>query len=108
MGERAICKHLKKKNLKHQANRMQTFAALQTKSHMKDSDPFDFRKVIIIKIQKILLGSTNMGLIHAAAMLAIDNRFRIPSLELKCLGTSFGAQKQKFSIPLDLTWPPCD
>ena len=28
----------------------------------------------------------------------IDNRFRTPNLELKCLGTSFGAQKQKFLI----------
>ena len=30
-----------------------------------------------------------MGHIRAAAILAIDNRFRSPSLELKCLGTSF-------------------
>ena len=42
-----------------------------------------------------------MGLIRAAAILAIDNRFRTPSLELKGLGTSFGAQKQNFSIPRD-------
>ena len=31
-----------------------------------------------------------------------------PSLELKCLGTSFSGAKQKFSIPRDSTWPPCD
>ena len=37
-----------------------------------------------------------MGLIRAAAILAIDNRFRTPSVELKCLGTSFGGAKQKF------------
>ena len=37
-----------------------------------------------------------MGLICAAAILAIDNRFRTPSLELKCLGTSFSGAKQKF------------
>ena len=49
-----------------------------------------------------------MGLIRAAAILAIDNRFRTLSLELKCLETSFGAQKQKFSIPRDSIWPPCD
>ena len=48
-----------------------------------------------------------MGLIRAAAILAIDNRFRTASLELECLGTSFGGQKQKFSIPRDSTWPPC-
>ena len=37
------------------------------------------------------------------------HRFRIPSLELKCLGSSFGGAKQKkFSIPRDSTWPPCD
>ena len=36
-----------------------------------------------------------MGLIRAAAILAIENRFRTPSLELKYLGTSFGVQKQK-------------
>ena len=49
-----------------------------------------------------------MTLIRAAAILDVDNRFRIPSLKLKCLGTSFGAQKQKFSIPRDSTWPPCN
>ena len=40
-----------------------------------------------------------MGSIHSheieAAILAIDNRFRTPSIELKCLGTSFSAQKPK-------------
>ena len=46
--------------------------------------------------------------IRAAAILAIDNRFRTPSLELKCLRTRFGAQRQKFSIPWDSTWPACD
>ena len=36
-------------------------------------------------------------------------RFHTPSLELKCLGTSFcGAAKQKILIPRDTTWPPCD
>ena len=49
-----------------------------------------------------------MGLIRAAAILAIDNRFRTLSLELKSLGTSFGGAKQKFLIPRDSTWPPCD
>ena len=34
-----------------------------------------------------------MGLIRTAAILAIDNRFRTLSLELKCLGTSFGGAK---------------
>ena len=46
-----------------------------------------------------------MGRIRAAAILTIDNRFRTPSLELKCLGTSFGGA---ISIPRDSTWPPCD
>ena len=46
-----------------------------------------------------------MGLIRAAAKLALDDRFRTPSLELKCSGTTFGAQKQKFSILRDSTWP---
>ena len=46
-----------------------------------------------------------MGLIRAAAILAIDNRFRTPRLELKCLGTRFGGVKQKFSIPRDSTRP---
>ena len=46
----------------------------------------------------------DMGLTRAGAILAIDNRFYTPSLELKCLGTSFGGQKQKFSIPRDSTW----
>ena len=45
-----------------------------------------------------------MGLIRAAAILAIDNRFRTPSFELKCLGTSFGGQNQKLSIPWLSTW----
>ena len=49
-----------------------------------------------------------MGLIRAAAILAIDNRIRTLSLELKCLGTSFGGAKQNISIPWDSTWPPCD
>ena len=49
-----------------------------------------------------------MGLIPAAATLAIDNRFRTQSLEYKCLGTSFSGAKQKFSIPRDSTWLPCD
>ena len=31
-----------------------------------------------------------MGLIRAAAILAIDNRFRTLSLDLKCLGKSLG------------------
>ena len=39
-----------------------------------------------------------MGLIRAASILAIDNRFRTWSLELKCLGTSFGGAKQKFGL----------
>ena len=49
-----------------------------------------------------------MGLFRAAAILAIENRFRTSSLELKCLGTSFGARKQMFLILWDPTWPPCD
>ena len=56
-------------------------------------------KVIVVTI---------MGLIRAAVTLAIDDRFHIPSLELKCLGKSFGSQRQKLSIPRDSTWPPCD
>ena len=42
------------------------------------------------------------------AILAINNRFCTPRLELKCLGTCFRMQKQKFLIPRDSTWPPCD
>ena len=49
-----------------------------------------------------------MGLICVAAILAIDNRFCTPSLELKCLGKSFCGKKQKLSIPRGSTWPPCD
>ena len=53
-----------------------------------------------------------MGLIHGGGGGGdIDHRqyrFRTPSLEFKCLGTSFGGAKQKFSIPRDSTWPPCD
>ena len=49
-----------------------------------------------------------MGLIRAAAILAIDNRFRTPSVAFKCFGASFGAHKQKFSISRDSTWPLCD
>ena len=37
-----------------------------------------------------------MRLICAAAILAIDNRIRTLSLELKCLGTSFGGQNKIF------------
>ena len=37
-----------------------------------------------------------MGLNRAAAILAIDNRFRTPSLELKCLGTSFNGKNKSF------------
>ena len=37
-----------------------------------------------------------INLICAAAILAIDNRFRTPSLELKCLGSNFGGGKQEF------------
>ena len=48
-----------------------------------------------------------MDFIRAADISAIDNRSPTLSLELKCLETSFGAQKQKFSIPRDSTWPPC-
>ena len=44
-----------------------------------------------------------MDLTCAAVILATDNRFRTRNLELKCLGTSFGAQKQQFSIPRDST-----
>ena len=36
------------------------------------------------------------GLIRVTAVLAIVHRFRTPSLEFKCLGTSFGGQKQTF------------
>ena len=49
-----------------------------------------------------------MGLIGVAAILAIDNRFRTPSLELKCLSRVSVGAKQKFSIPQDSTWPSCD
>ena len=49
-----------------------------------------------------------MGLYRVAATLAIDNRFHTPSLELKCLGMSFGGAKQKFVIPQDSTLPQCD
>ena len=37
-----------------------------------------------------------MDFIHTAAILAIDNRFRTPGLQLKCLETSFGAQNKRF------------
>ena len=37
-----------------------------------------------------------MGLIHTAAILAIDNRCCTPSLKLKCLGMSFRGAKQVF------------
>ena len=40
-----------------------------------------------------------MGLIRMAAILALDNRFRTPSLELKCLGMSLGGQKLSFQSP---------
>ena len=39
-----------------------------------------------------------IGLIRAAAILAIDNRFGTLSLEVKCLGKSFGGAKRKFSF----------
>ena len=55
---------------------------------------------------KSCLSFSTMGLIHVAAILAIGNIFRTPSLELKCLGTSFGGAKPKFTIPRDSTWPP--
>ena len=45
--------------------------------------------------------------VPAVAILAIDNRFRPPSLELKCLGTSLRYAKTKVSIPRDSTCPPC-
>ena len=38
----------------------------------------------------------------------IGQRQSISYPEPKCLGKSFGAQKLKFSIPRDSTWPPCD
>ena len=44
-----------------------------------------------------------MGLIRAAAILAIDNRILTLSLELKWLGTSFGWAKQNILIPWDST-----
>ena len=37
-----------------------------------------------------------MAFIRAAAILAIGNKFRTPSLELKCLGTSFVAKDKSF------------
>ena len=37
-----------------------------------------------------------MGFYHAAAILAIENRFRTPSLELKYMGTSFCGQNKRF------------
>ena len=43
-----------------------------------------------------------MGLIRAVAVLPIDKRFRTPSLELKCLGTSFGGGKRKLFNRLEL------
>ena len=49
-----------------------------------------------------------MGFYHAVAILAIDNSFRTPSLELKYMGTSFCGIKQKVSIPRDSTWLLCD
>ena len=42
----------------------------------------------------------SMDLIHVAAILARDKRFCTPSLELKSLETSFGAQKENFSTPV--------
>ena len=65
--------------------------------------------VIFHPSEKKLTFQPVMGFIRATATLAIDNRFLTSSLELKCLGTSFGAQKQKISIPRDSAWPrPCD
>ena len=53
------------------------------------------------KKQKMLLDSQvdKMGLIRAAAILAI---FRTPSLDLKCLGTSFGGAIEEFFHPSGL------
>ena len=52
------------------------------------------------------LTSYPMGLIRAAAIVARENRFRTLSLELKCLGTTVGALKQRLSISRDSTWLP--
>ena len=39
---------------------------------------------------------SQMGLIRAATILAVDERVRTPSLELKCLGTSFNGKNKSF------------
>ena len=39
-----------------------------------------------------------MGLIRAAAILATDNRFRTPRLELKCFGNEFRCMRKNKSF----------
>lgn len=53
------------------------------------------------------IDATDMGFTRGAATLALENGFRTPTLELKCLGTSFGGAKQKLSNPRGSPWPPC-
>ena len=45
---------------------------------------------------------------HAAAMLVREHRFRTPSLELTCVGTSSSGAKERLSVPQDSIRPPCD
>lgn len=82
------------------------------------SDSFTRQLPIVLAAYSLTNGRRNykgnstktmsMGLIPAAAILAIGKIFRTQSLKLKCLGTIFGGAKQKFSVPQDSTWPPCD
>ena len=53
-------------------------------------------------LSEIIKSLVPMGVIRAADILAIDNKFRTLSLELKCLGTSFGGAMQKVSLSLGI------
>ena len=45
---------------------------------------------------------------HAAAMLLREQSLRPPSLQLTPMETSSRGAKEKFSVPRDAIWPPCD
>lgn len=49
-----------------------------------------------------------LTLFHAAVMLFREHRYRVPGLELTCMGTSLRGVKEKFLIPRDSIWPPRD
>ena len=45
---------------------------------------------------------------HAAAMLLREQRLRPPSLQMTPMETSSRGAKEKFSVPRDAIWRPCD